>query len=50
VLAIEPGAGLVVATGGCPVLVREAQLEGKRPAAGAQLLQQFGPAVGEHLG
>jgi methionyl-tRNA formyltransferase len=50
VLAIEPGAGLVVATGGCPVLVREAQLEGKRPAAGAQLLQQVGPAAGECLG
>jgi methionyl-tRNA formyltransferase len=50
VLAIEPDTGLVIATGGCPVLVREGQLEGKRAAAGAQLIQQLGAAVGQRLG
>ena len=50
VLAIEPGVGLVVATSGCPVLLREGQLEGKRPAEGAQLLQQLGVSCGDRLG
>ena len=50
VLAIEPDTGLVIATGGCPVLVREGQLEGKRAAAGAQLIQQLGAGVGQRLG
>ena len=44
------GVGLVVATGGCPVLISEAQLEGKRAAAGEALIQQLGAAVGERLG
>ncbi|MGB7563783.1 MAG: hypothetical protein WBM08_03420, partial [Prochlorococcaceae cyanobacterium] len=42
--------GLVVATGGCPLLLRAAQLEGKRSAAGQALLQQLGAEVGERLG
>jgi methionyl-tRNA formyltransferase len=50
VLAIEANAGLVIATGGCPVLLREAQLEGKKPAAGGQLIQQLGCVVGDRLG
>ena len=50
VLAIEPGLGLVVATSGCPVLLREGQLEGKRPAEGAQLIQQLGISRGDRLG
>lgn len=50
VLSIEPGVGVVVATGGCPVLLREGQLEGKRPAEGAQLLQQLGISAGDRLG
>ena len=49
VLAIDANAGLVIATGGCPVLLREAQLEGKKPAAGAQLIQQLGCTVGDRL-
>ena len=49
VLAIEPNAGLVVATGGCPVLLREGQLEGKRAASAAQLIQQLGTSCGELL-
>ena len=47
VLACEPGLGLVVATGGCPLLIREGQLEGKAPAGGQALLQQLEPAPGE---
>lgn len=42
--------GLVVATGGCPLLLRAAQLEGKRSAAGQALMQQLGAEVGERLG
>ncbi len=50
VLAIEADTGLVVATGGCPVLLSEGQLEGKRPAAGGQLIQQLGATPGQRLG
>ena len=50
VLAIADGIGLVVATQGCPVLVREAQLEGKTASAGPVLIQQLGARVGDHLG
>ncbi len=50
VLALAEGTGLVVATGGCPLLIRGAQLEGRRPAAGQALLQQLGARVGERLG
>lgn len=49
VLAVERELGLVVATGGCPVLLREAQLEGKPAGAGARLLQQLGATAGEQL-
>jgi methionyl-tRNA formyltransferase len=49
VLAIEPSTGLVVATGGCPVLLREGQLEGRRAASGAQLIQQLGASRGALL-
>ena len=50
VLACEPGVGLVVATGGCPLLVREAQLAGKRSASGQALLQQLAVRAGDQLG
>ncbi|MFM7635700.1 MAG: methionyl-tRNA formyltransferase [Cyanobacteriota bacterium] len=50
VLAVEPGLGVVVATGGCPLLVQEGQLEGKRSASGAQLAQQLACRVGERFG
>lgn len=49
VLAVEPGLGLVVASGGCPVLVREGQLEGKRACSGQALIQQLNPRQGEVL-
>jgi len=50
VLAVEEGAGLVVATGGCPLLLREGQLEGRRAVAGSVLLQQLQLEVGDRLG
>ena len=50
VLAVAADAGLVVGTAGCPLLVREAQLEGKSPAQGQSLLQQLGCSAGDQLG
>ena len=50
VLEVVPGIGLVVATDGCPLLVRKAQLEGKSPAEGTALLQQLQAKPGDHLG
>ena len=50
VLAVLADTGLVVATGGCPVLVREAQLEGKAAARGGSLLQQLAAQPGDQLG
>jgi len=50
VLEVAADLGLVVATGGCPVLVREAQLEGKRASSGHALLQQLGAQAGDRLG
>jgi methionyl-tRNA formyltransferase len=49
VLALEEGVGVVIATGGCPLLLREAQLEGRRAAAGQALLQQLALKPGDHL-
>lgn len=50
VLACENGVGLVVATGGCPLLVRQGRLEGKASVSGTSLIQQWGGAVGDRLG
>jgi methionyl-tRNA formyltransferase len=50
VVACEPDVGLVVATGGCPLLLREAQLAGKRSCEGQALLQQLEARVGDRLG
>lgn len=50
VLELVPGVGLVVASGGCPLLLREAQLEGKKAAAGTALLQQLQASPGDQLG
>jgi methionyl-tRNA formyltransferase len=49
VLALEDGVGAVLATGGCPLLVREGQLEGRRVTAGTALLQQLALKVGENI-
>lgn len=50
ILALEPGLGLVVATGGCPVLIRAGQLEGKGVTAAQALLQQLDAQPGERFG
>ncbi|MFM8524760.1 MAG: methionyl-tRNA formyltransferase [Cyanobacteriota bacterium] len=47
VLALAPGLGVLVATSGCPLLIRAGQLEGKAPATGQALLQQLDAAPGE---
>jgi methionyl-tRNA formyltransferase len=49
-LALAEGVGAVVATGGCPVLVRKGQLEGKAAVEGTGLLQQLNLRVGDILG
>jgi len=49
VLDLVEGVGVVLATGGCPLLLREGQLEGKRAASGAGLLQQLALKLGENL-
>jgi methionyl-tRNA formyltransferase len=50
VLAVEPGVGAVLATGGCPLLLREAQLAGRSPRKGQALLQQLDLQPGDRLG
>jgi len=50
VLALADGIGAVVATGGCPVLVRKGQLEGKAAVEGTALLQQLNLRVDDSLG
>lgn len=50
VLHREPGVGLVVATGGCPLLIRRAQLEGRGPQGGSALIQQLAASGGSQLG
>ncbi len=41
ILECIKGIGLVVSTSGCPIVIREAQLEGKRPCSGDSLIQQL---------
>jgi methionyl-tRNA formyltransferase len=50
VLACEPELGLVVATAGCPLLIREAQLAGRGRCSGSSLLQQLAIGPGDRLG
>jgi len=50
VLEVVAGVGLVVASSGCPLLLRAAQLEGKGPAAGTVLIQQLQAKTGDKLG
>ena len=42
--------GLVVSTAGCPLLIREAQLEGKARSSGQTLVQQLKATEGSQLG
>jgi len=50
VLAVAKELGLVLASAGCPLLLRTAQLEGKGVLSGQALLQQLGAQVGDRLG
>ena len=42
--------GLVVSTSGCPILIREAQLEGKARSNGQSLIQQLQAVPGDVIG
>ena len=50
VLAAVQHLGLVVSTAGCPLLIREAQLEGKARSSGQTLVQQLKAIEGSQLG
>ena len=50
VLASIQNLGLVVSTSGCPLLIREAQLEGKARSRGQALVQQLAGAEHQRLG
>ena len=43
-------AGVVVSSSGCPLLIREAQLEGKSRSVGVTLAQQMNARVGDQMG
>ena len=49
VLAAVQDLGIVVSSSGCPLLIREAQLEGKSKSSGQALAQQLQSAVGCRL-
>ena len=49
VLAAIQDLGIVVSSSGCPLLIREAQLEGKAKSRGQALVQQLQSAVGCRL-
>lgn len=49
VLEVVEGEGLVVASGGCPVLLRQAQLPGRRASEGQALIQQLGLRPGQWI-
>ncbi len=50
ILAVIEDLGLVVSSSGCPLLIREAQLEGKARRTAPVLLQQLKATPGERLG
>ena len=50
VLACIQDLGLVVSSSGCPLLIREAQLEGKARSRGQALVQQLAAAEHQRLG
>lgn len=50
VIALEPGCGVVIATGDGALLVKEAQLEGRKPCAASALLQQLAALPGDTFG
>ena len=50
ILAVIEDLGLVVSSSGCPLLIREAQLEGKARCTAPVLLQQLKATPGDRLG
>ena len=50
VLAAVQDLGIVVSSSGCPLLIREAQLEGKSRSRGQTLVQQMQSEIGTQLG
>ena len=50
ILAVIEDLGLVVSSSGCPLLIREAQLEGKARSTAPVLLQQLKATVGDRFG
>ena len=50
ILAVLEDLGLVVSSSGCPLLIREAQLEGKARSTAPVLLQQLKATPGDRLG
>ena len=50
VLDVIENLGFVVSSSGCPLLVKEAQIEGKRRSSEGILAQQMGSAIGDSLG
>ena len=50
VIAVESELGIVVSTNDWPILIREAQLEGKNTARGCALAQQLNTCLGSYLG
>ena len=49
VLSCVNNVGIVVSTSGCPILIREAQLEGKGRSRGQGLVQQLAATTGERF-
>lgn len=49
VLACVDGLGIVVSSSGCPILIREAQLEGRSRSEGQALIQQLQPRKGQRM-
>ena len=50
ILAMIEDLGLVVSSSGCPLLIREAQLEGKARSTAPALLQQLKATMGDRFG
>ena len=50
ILGFEPELGIIVSTHDWPLLIRQAQLEGKGVAESRVLIQQLNPTIGEKLG
>lgn len=50
ILEVVENIGIVVSTSGCPLLIQEAQIEGKQRSNAGILAQQMRSAVGDRLG